>query len=83
MGLAAAHSLHLVDDAGEHAAGALNLHAGLDDILHRGDPDALAGLGDVEAEILDPRLDVVILVQIGFDGVGVNIQGTVVYLAFL
>ena len=38
---------------------------------------------DVEAEILDPRLDVVILVQIGFDGVGVNIQGPVVYLAFL
>ena len=83
MGLAAAHRLYLGDDAGEHAAGALHLDPGLDDVLDGGDADALAGLGDVEAEILDPRLDVVILVQIGFDGVGVNIQGTVVYLAFL
>ena len=83
MGLAAAHSLHLVDDAGEHAAGALNLHAGLDDILHRGDPDALAGLGDVKAEVLNPGLYVVVLIHKGLDSIRVNVQGTVFYLAFL
>ena len=83
VGLAAAHGLHLADDAGEHAAGALNLHAGLDDILHRGDPDALAGLGDVKAEVLNPGLYVVVLIHKGLDSIRVNVQGTVFYLAFL
>ena len=83
MSLAAAHGLHLVDDAGEHAAGALNLYAGLDDVLHGGDTDALAGLGDVEAEVLDPGLYVVVLIHKGLDSIRVDIQGTVFYLAFL
>ena len=110
--------LHLVDDAGEHAAGALNLYAGLDDVLHGGerssrpwasrralrsiptcpawpmstcsraralyaglddvlhggDTDALAGLGDVEAEVLDPGLYVVVLIHKGLDSIRVDIH---------
>ena len=83
VGLAAADGLHLADDAGEHAAGALHLDPGLDDVLDGGDADALAGLGDVEAEVLHPGLDVVILIEIGLDSVGVHVKGAVFYLAFL
>jgi hypothetical protein len=43
VGLAGADRVDLGDDAGELAAGAFDLDARLDDVLDRGDADALAG----------------------------------------
>ena len=83
MGLAAADSVDLGDDAGEFAAGALDLHTRFDDVLDRGDANALTGLGNVEAEIFDPCLDVIVFVHESLDGFGVNVQSTVFYLALL
>ena len=83
MGLAAANGVDLGDDAGEHAAGALHLDAGLDHVLDRGDPDALTGLGNIKTEVLDPGFHVVVFIHESLDRVRVNIQGAVFYLAFL
>ena len=83
MGLAAADGVDLGDDAGEFTAGALDLHTRFDDILDRGDANALTGLGNVKAEVLDPCLDVIVFVHEGLDSLGVNVQSTVFYLALL
>ena len=70
-------------DAGELAAGAFDLDARLDDVLDRGDADALAGTGDVEVGGLDAGLDVVVVIDERLDRFGVHEQGAVCYLAFL
>ena len=83
MSLAAADGVNLGDDAGEHTAGALYLDPGFDHVLDGGDTDALARLGNVEAEVLDPGLHVVIFVHECLDSVRFDKQGAVFYLAFL
>ena len=83
VGLAAADRVDLGDDAGEFAAGALDLHSRFNDVLDRGDANALTGLGNVEAEVLDPCLHVIIFIHEGLDSFGVNVQSTVFYLALL
>ena len=69
IGLAAAHRVDLADDAGEDAALALDLDAGLDDVLDRGDAHGLAGLGDVEAHALELLLSHCNLLHVGLANV--------------
>ena len=83
VGFAGADSVDLGDDAGELTAGAFDLHAGLDDVLDRRDPHALARTGDVKLRGFDTGLDVVVLVHEGSHCLGVDEQGSVFYLAFL
>ena len=83
MGAAGAHGIHLGNDAGELTAGALHLHAGLDHILDRGDANALAGSGNVKAELLDPLPDIVILVHESLNGFRIHEERSVFYLAFV
>ena len=63
--------------------GTLYLHAGLDDILHRGNADAFAWLCNVKARGLDTGLHVVVLIHKGLDRVGVDEKRSVFYLAFV
>ena len=83
MRSAGADGIDLGNDAGELAARALNLHAGLDDVLHRGNADAFARPRDVKAGGLHACLHVVILINEGLDRFSVNEKRAVFYLAFV
>ena len=83
MGLTGTDGINLGDDAGEHTAGAFDLHAGLNDVLDGSDAHALAGLGDVELEVRNPILHVVLFIHEGLDGIGIDVKGAVFYFAFL
>ena len=83
MGLAAADGVDLGDDAGELTSLALNLYTGFNYVLNGSNTNAFARFCDIEAEVLDPGLDVVIFVHEGLDDFGIDIQSTVLYFAFL
>ena len=63
MGLTGTNGVDLGDDAGENAAGALYLDTGFDNVLDGGDPNALPGFGNVEADGLETSLYIIVLVN--------------------
>ena len=69
MSAAAAHLAHLVQGAGENLAAAGDLHAGLQNILNRGDPAGLAGMSQLHTAahdtlVLQDQLADLVLVDI-------------------
>ena len=83
VGLAGTDSVDLGDDAGEHAAGALNLNTGLDDVLNGGDTDGLTGFCDVEFNGLDVGLYVVVVLDESLHVVSVDVQNAVLDSTFV
>ena len=83
MGLAGTNGVHLGYNAGELAAGALYLYAGLDNVLNRGNANALAGLCNVKAHGFYASLYVVILINKGLDVIGVYEKRSVFNLGFV
>ena len=77
MGTAGTNSVDLGDDTGEHAAGALNLNTGLDNVLNRGDANIFAGFCDVKFDGLDVSLYVIILVDESLNVLCIDIQNAV------
>ena len=83
MGAAGTDGVNLGDDAGEHAAGALNLNTGLDNILNRGDTHGLAGLCNIEVDGLQILAYVVVLVNELLNLIGVDVQNAVFHGTFV
>ena len=78
MGTTGTDGIHLVvHDTGENHTGALNLTTGLDNVLNRGDANALAGLSNVKADGLDELLHIVVIVDIFLYFFGIDVQNAV------